>query len=160
MIAQPSTAEMLAVLMNLRDQSREEIEGCMSLQDFWTFLFQVGGYHWMGAAGGEPAALIGTYRIEGDNWGMYGVGTDRWPEIMRDVTRTARRELISTAEAVGARRAECFSMTSHTKTHGWLRLVGLQREAEFPGYGRNGQSYTMFAWNKEVPDVPVPKTHG
>lgn len=156
----PSTSEMLHVLGNLRAQSLEELEAVSSVTEFWTLLMSVNGHHWVGFAGKEPAALIGAYQISGPTWGMYGFGTDRWGEIWRDVTRTARKEIISTAERVGATRAECLSMTSHTQTHGWLRLVGLEPEQVFSNYGRNGQSYTMFAWNKEVPNVHLQKPNG
>ena len=46
---------------------------------------------------------------------------------------------------MGAKRVECKSMEGHTEAHAWLEALGLQREAEHPLYGMNGETFYTYA---------------
>lgn len=88
-------------------------------------------------------------------WALYGFGTDAWRDIWREVTRTARRDMMKAVTDAGAHRAQCVSPANHKDTHAWLRMLGATLETPMPKYGKGGQDYVMFAWIKETEDVRI-----
>jgi hypothetical protein len=144
----PHLNEVRFVCMNLRQKSRAEIAGLLDVPatDYAAYLHSRQGFHWVGYHDGLPAALIGAYPQRPGLWSLYGLGTDDWAEIWRDVTRVAKRDMMSSVLATDCRRAECLSLADHHDTHRWLNLLGASHRAEMPQYGLNGQDYILFSW--------------
>lgn len=152
MLPDPKPEEIQYVCDNLRSRSAEDIFGVtdQSTNQFAQGLIYSSGFKWVGYANGLPAALIGAYPIHPGVWGLFGFGTDDWRLIWRDVTRVARRDMMTAVSDAGAHRAHCVSPSDHKETHAWLRMLGATVETPMPKYGIDGQDYLMFAWVKET----------
>lgn len=72
--------------------------------------------------------------------------TDRFPGVALPLTRFVTRELFYRWKVAGAHRIEAVSMEGHDEAHRWIELLGLEREAELRGYGKNGETFIQFAW--------------
>lgn len=75
--------------------------------------------------------------------------TDRFPGIALEVARFTRRRLFPRYRAAGVHRIECVSIDGYDDAHRWINMVGMNREAALPGYGKGGETYHQFAWVKE-----------
>lgn len=75
--------------------------------------------------------------------------TDRFPAIVLPLTRFVTRELFYRWRVAGVHRIEAVSMEGHDEAHRWIEILGLEREAELRGYGRNGETFIQFAWVAE-----------
>lgn len=95
---------------------------------------------------GAPVAVIGALETWPTVWSVWMFATDRWPEVAVDATRFARRRLAPALLELGLRRAECRSSATHHAAHRWLAHLGARREAEYPDYGRNGETFIGFIW--------------
>lgn len=155
MIPNPTLDEILYVCQNLRDVSRREIfQATDATEDQFAFAIHgAPGFKWVGYHDGLPAAILGGRPTHRGVWTVYGFGTDHWIDIWRDVTRTARRELIPAVKATDAHRAHSMTLTDAPDIHRWLRLLGATEECVMRGYGRGGEDFTMFVWLKGESDV-------
>lgn len=72
--------------------------------------------------------------------------TDRFPEIALPLAKFTRRVLFPRYREGGVHRIECVSIDGYEEAHKWIRLLGLDHEAEMPGFGRGGETYHQFAW--------------
>lgn len=48
-----------------------------------------------------------------------------------------------------ANRVEARSISTHTKAHQWLTSLGARCECELDCYGKNGESFRLFAWTRK-----------
>lgn len=96
----------------------------------------------------EPIALVSVL----PSWPGLGaaqmVATDRFDEIVMDLTRYIRRELIPRLLAGGMRRVEARAMQKAELNCRWLKALGASVEGECPMFGKDGQTYVQFAWTK------------
>ena len=159
MLPNPTHEEILYVVQNLRAASHDEIFGATAAteSEFAAGLSATKGFKWVGYHDGKPAAVIGAHPLHGGVWALFGFGTDDWARIWRPVTRVARKDMMQAVSDAGAHRAHCVTLKSHVDTHRWLRALGATLETPMPGYGTDGQDYTMFAWLKGGDDVRKPK---
>lgn len=155
MIPAPAHAEILYVVNNMRKSSHEEIFAVTDATEaeFAQGLHAAPGFKWVGYHDGMPAAIIGASPIHKGVWALFGFGTDDWIKIWREVTRCARRDMMTAVAETGAHRAHCVSMATHEDAHRWLRMLGATLETPMPAYGMNGEDYIMFAWLKGGSDV-------
>lgn len=72
--------------------------------------------------------------------------TDRFPLIARKLTRFIRQRLFPRYRNIGVHRIECVSIAGYDEAHRWIEALGLTKEAELPGYGKNGETFIQFAW--------------
>lgn len=75
--------------------------------------------------------------------------TDRFPAVALGLTRFITRNLFERYRAAGVHRIEAVSMVGHEAAHRWIGALGLRREAELRGYGRDGQDFIQFAWVRD-----------
>jgi len=80
--------------------------------------------------------------------------TDRFPGIAIDLTRFVTRRLFPRYRERGVHRMECVSIAGHEAAHRWIQLLGLEREAEMPGYGQGGETFLQFAWVSDAVRSP------
>lgn len=151
MLPHAAPTEIRYVCQNLRRSSKEDVFGVTDAtpEEFAEIMIATPGFKWVGYAKGMPAALIGAYPMHPGVWGLFGFGTDNWKLIWRDVTRTARRDMMKAVADAGAHRAQCLSPATHRETHSWLRMLGATLETPMPRYGTDGQDYVMFAWVRD-----------
>lgn len=141
-------AEAAHVCKNMRAKSFEEIDA-LGL-DRRTVAERVFGHaiSWTFFHEGRPVALLGAYPIHRGVWTLFGLGTEEWESVWREVTLVARRDMMAAVSASGAHRAHCLALSTHDDTHKWLRVLGATHEAQLPGYGANGEDFIMFSWLK------------
>jgi hypothetical protein len=148
--ANPNTSEVAYVCMNLRQKSKEEIFAVndLSAADLAKRLSEAPGFKWVAYHNGLPAALIGAIPLHGGVWSLFGMGTDNWIKVWRQVTLVAKRDMMQAVLDAGGHRAQCMAPASHEDTHKWLRFLGATHEVQMPAYGRNKEDYILFAWIK------------
>lgn len=94
----------------------------------------------------EPVAIGGLIQHRPNVVTLLFFATDGFPRIALPLTRFITRRLFPEVKAAGAHRIECVSHAGHTDAHRWIRLLGLEQEAEFKGFGRGGETFLQFAW--------------
>lgn len=72
--------------------------------------------------------------------------TDDFPQIAMALTKFIVQRLFPRYRNAGVHRIECVSHVAYVEAHRWIETLGLEKEAEMPGYGRNGETYFQFAW--------------
>lgn len=151
MAPDPNLHEIKFIFENLREESRDEVMALSgdNFEVIATNLHASGGFKWVGYAGNQPAALIGATELHSGVWGLLGVGTDKWVEIWKPVTRLAKTEMMAKVKEAGAHRAQCLSLATAKSVHRWLRFLGATHEADMPSYGRKGENFILFSWLKE-----------
>jgi len=147
----PTEAEIMYVLENLREKSKEDIFGATDDDAYGiaNYLVWADGFKWVFYHDAYPAALLGATKMHDGVWNLFGMGTDDWQKVWRLVTLVAKRDMMQAVLDAGAHRAQCMSPASHEDTHKWLRFLGATHEAEMPKWGKNGEDYIMFSWLKE-----------
>ena len=114
--------------------------------------------HGMGFVAGRgclPIAVFGGIEAWPGLWQVIAFATDEFPLIGAAVTRFIQAEVLPNGIARGAHRAECKSLLGHSQAHRWLEVLGARREAEHPGFGRNGETFITYAWRRDDVRQPV-----
>ena len=150
MVVLPLTVEAVGqVLYNLRPGDRREIEATVHRFDSQrlaeaTCACRLGFA--AAAADLTPVAVLAA----GEPWpGVWQLGlfaTPRWPEVGRAVTRFAKPWLEKQLRALGAHRAQAFSIADHDEAHRWMLRLGARCEATLAGWGRGGEDFKVFVW--------------
>lgn len=105
-------------------------------------------FSWIAAHDGEPIAVVGAGPKHPNCWSVHMYATDDFHKLSVSLSKFIRRVMIPALYAAGAHRAECASSDDHTTAHRWLEWLGARREAEMRGYGKDGQSYFLYAWSR------------
>ncbi|TDQ82503.1 hypothetical protein A8950_2326 [Dongia mobilis] len=112
----------------------------------------------LAAADGAAVAAIGASEMWPGNWSVWMFATDRWPEVALAATRFAQTRLRPALHRLGARRAECRSMAGHEMAQSWLLRLGARVEAVYPAFGRDGQTFIGFVFEREENMCALPKS--
>ena len=142
------------ILANLRSEDREEIEAVRGV-GFDTFKLALqfcqlaatceGWIFWRGDTG-EPSAVLGAYAMTPTCAGCWAFGTSSWPNVVRGVTRQARRVMVPALLQAGFHRAECRALAKREDTRLWLTSLGWRAEAVLSEFGARREDFTLFAW--------------
>lgn len=81
---------------------------------------------------------------------LFFFATDQFPLIALQMTRFIRQRLFPRYKAAGVHRIECVSIEGYEAAHRWIEILGLEPEADMPGYGRAGETFRQFAWVSDV----------
>lgn len=106
------------------------------------------GTGWVVSLNGEPIATIGITMLWPGVASVWMFATDSWPKIALELTRWARKAIFQIMSDANIHRAQCWSLSGHDTAHRWLRHLGATEECVSPGYGRNGETFHLFAWSK------------
>lgn len=88
------------------------------------------------------------------------VATPAFSNIAKPLTRFIRQRLFPHMREAGVHRIEAISLSSYEASHRWLRALGMEPEAEFSGYGKNGENFLQFAWvDNDVRQIGNQKRH-
>lgn len=107
----------------------------------------------VGCADGEPVCIGGTIETWPGVISLLFFATDDFPKIGRGITRWIRRELFPRYYKSGVHRIQAISHGKHRDAHAWLKALGLEQEAVFKGFGRDGQDFVQFAQVRDVRSV-------
>ena len=138
------------VLGNLRDADEAEMRATVyqgSAEATAKLVAGVPGPKWEARADsdGEPVAVGGfvpTWPGVGSGW---MVGTDRWDEVVVEVTRAMKRHILPSLDARGVHRIECRAMAANTAAIRWLDMLGFKREAVIAQFGQGREDFVLCA---------------
>lgn len=153
-IESPTAGAVGAVAMRMRLWDRREIFATRWDDDAGRFAQEIcrAFAHGMGFVAGRgclPIAVFGGAELWPGLWQVIAFATDEFPLIGAAVTRFIRTDVLPRGIARGAHRAECKSLAEHSDAHRWLEALGARREAEHPGFGRNGETFVTYAWRPD-----------
>jgi hypothetical protein len=95
---------------------------------------------------GTPVAVGGFYQIRPGTCAMGMWATDLFPRVGLGLTRFLVKTMMPALERAGVHRFECASLEGYDEVHAWLRTLGLEQEGPpRRNYGKNGESFVMFA---------------
>jgi hypothetical protein len=97
------------------------------------------------AKDGEPVYAFAMNAVRPGVWTGGGFGTDRWPEVMRAVSKHLKGVMVPLMLSA-SHRIECCTLAEKIDGHRWLRWLGAEQEAVLHGYGRGGEDYLLFTW--------------
>jgi len=153
MLVLPLTVEAVGeVLYNLRAADRREIEATVHRFDSAALARATCGCRLGFVAAADdltPVAALAACELWPGVWQLGLFATPRWPEVGRSVTRFARRWLGSRLDALGAHRAQAFSIAGHEEAQRWMLRLGARCEATLAGWGKGGEDFKVFVWRRD-----------
>jgi hypothetical protein len=140
---------LLHVLAHLRAHDEAEVRATIDQGDIEStgkLIWSIPGPKWEALAGdGEPAVIGGFVPVWpglGSGW-MWG--TDRWNDVVLEVTRAMKRHILPALDAKGVHRIECRPMANNDAVIRWLGLVGFRQEAVTAQFGRGFEDFVLCA---------------
>jgi len=106
------------------------------------------GCGWIASINGEPVAVLGITLMWPGVASVWMYATDSWPKVALALTRWAKKAIFQIMRDANIHRSQCWSLSGHDIAHRWLRHLGAAEECVSPGYGRNGETFHLFAWSK------------
>lgn len=135
--------EILATLYEMETDEANELITQMTLDSATKI-----GIGWIGYRGNEPIAVLGMSMMRPNVAQVWMFATDRWPLVALSLTKFAKKTIIPLLKDSRTHRAQCFSIEGHHVAHRWLDMLGATEECEVPNYGKNGESFHLFAWSE------------
>jgi hypothetical protein len=96
---------------------------------------------------GTPVGVGGPIWLRPNVATMLFFATDDFDRIVVSLTRHSRQNVFGPAKAL-AHRIECFSMAGYTQMQQWVELFGLRPEARLRRYGKRGEDFIIYAWQR------------
>lgn len=108
---------------------------------------------------GNPnsAAFLGVWAMD-ETDGLCSanvIATPDFPAIAGAMVRRIRQIIIPTMLALGVRRVESRALAEYGTTRRFLRACGAREEAQLPDYGKNRETFTLYAWRKRDYETPA-----
>lgn len=152
-----ATAERVEhVVRNLRAADARELSAQRWDMDTGRLVREVveyyGPYKWVCEFDGEPVAAVGAVEVHPGVWSAWMFATDKFQLVGFYLTRFVRQRMIPSLVRLGAHRCDARSIDGHDHAHRWLRALGAVEEARLLRYGRNGEDFLVFRWDRS--DVP------
>jgi hypothetical protein len=72
------------------------------------------------------------------------------------MTKFIKKDMFRVLRDEGVHRIEAASLAGYPEVHAWLETLGMEKESEMPGYGKNGETFVTYAW--VAPDVRSART--
>lgn len=151
----PADVEVVRyIARNMREWDRREIFALRSdddpdaLVDDMTPLLRRAHAWTAHTDAGEPAAVFGAYERWPRRWSVFMFGTDSVPAIGLPLTRHVMRNVTPALEGLGMLQADCYSLDGHVDAQNWLRVLGFVEQSRLPNYGRDGETFLRFVWQR------------
>lgn len=138
------------ICANLRPSDAVELFCQRSYSDGYTLAQEVVHYWGRCAAvvhhRGQPVAALGVTEMQPGVWAAWAFGTIKTGRVVPYMSRYMMRVLIPAAVAMGARRVEARSISSHHAAHRWIRSLGAHGPVELEQWGKGGETFLLFWW--------------
>lgn len=152
MTIKPATVEdVRQVALNMRDQDFTEFTATTfaasreELADLLATRYGASGGVLCGCYKGKPTCIGGAYELWPNVITLLFYATDDFPKIGIGVSRFLKKNILPRFYALGINRVQAISHGEHKEAHRWLEVLGLEKEAEFPKYGKGGETFYQFA---------------
>jgi hypothetical protein len=157
--------DVVWVARRMRVADREEIFATRWREDpiqLAAEAIQFSTFAWVARDGDEPVAVMGAVEECPHVFKVWMFATDRWRRVAGPMTHHVNETVIPVLTHVGANRAYCHSIAGHDVAHRWLKRLGAHCESAQPGYGKNGETFYVFAWYRDdiVEDAIDENTNG
>lgn len=153
-LIEPSLPAVHYLVQNMREADRAEITAMGGAEDVDRLAMDVlqrwGAYAFVAMADDYPAAIVGAREMWPGVWSVWAFGTDEFLKVARGLTKFIRRVMIPHLTELGAHRAQAISVDGHWRAHRWLEALGAVQEARLRRYGRNGEDFLVFRWDRNV----------
>jgi hypothetical protein len=140
------------IIENMREWDRREIFATkfygMEAEQLHEAVINTGPVSWIAYHQLEPIAVFGCAPMWPGVWSMWFFATDNIHKIGLGVTRLIIRYIVPMLWDGGAHRLECRSMEGHVEAQRWLDTLGARREATLLKYGRQGEDFHVYTWEK------------
>ena len=144
---------VLYVAERMRAADREEVLATAPHDDARLFAAEVGRsygpFKWCIERDGIPVAILGASELWPGVWAAWLFATDSFRNIRFYTTRFVVRGMIPALHRLGAHRCEARSSAAHTEAHRWLRAMGAVEEARLRRYGKAGEDFIIFRWDRD-----------
>ena len=139
------------VLERLRPLDRREMFACRPHDDthrvaneLMVFCGNTGTLFWYDK---EPVAAVGYLIMWPGVASVWAYGTPVWPKVVPAITRMVIRVLIPHLLQQNVHRAEARTLHERPDTGRWLTALGATHESVLFEYGRNRESFSIYAWS-------------
>ena len=140
------------VVANMREWDRREIFATRmpgrEAESLCEAVMAAGPVSWIGYYDDEPVTAFGCAPMWPGVWSMWLFATDKFQKIGMGVTKLAIRHIVPMLWEGGAHRLQCHSMEGHVEAQRWLEVIGARRETTLRNYGRDGQDFHVYAWER------------
>lgn len=140
------------VIDNMREWDRREIFATRwdgrEAETLLNAVLATGPISWVAYDGDEPVAVFGCAPLWRGVWSMWFFATDKLPNIGLGVTKLIIRYIVPMLWDGGAHRLQCHSMEGHVEAQRWLETLGAKRETTLRAYGRDGEDFHVYVWEK------------
>lgn len=140
------------VCRNLRAADQREIFATRRADDPDALAVEIirywGPVGWVAADGPRPVALIGATETWPGVWSAWMMATEEFPVVALGLTKWVKRAMMPGLVDLGAVRCEARSIDGHDHAHRWLRMLGAVQEARLRRYGRNGEDFLVFRFDR------------
>jgi hypothetical protein len=144
---------VLSIARNMRAGDAREIWATRwieSPEGLAADVMRAGEYGFVISLDEEPVAAIGAAPNWPNVWNVWMFSTDKWPKVALSVTKFVRRVMIPNLYKAGATRVHCMSIAGHSVAHRWLESLGAIKGNREPGWGKNGEDFFMFRWDRKT----------
>lgn len=138
---------------NLRAGDREELFATMwtdNPDDLAIQHMRLGEFGWLAWHDGRPVAAVGAAPRWPGVWSVWGFGTDEFNKAGLTLAKHIKRVIIPTLYQRGAHRADAYSLATHDEAHKWMISLGAYAETRIAGYGKGGEDFILFAWDRKA----------
>jgi len=155
-VDRPSLAHVRAVAENMRQDDVDEFMSVSfardraELADGLVERYASNGEAYCFSDGETPVAVGAMVEGRPNVITIMFFATDRFPAIALPLARFCKRNLFPRYRAVGVHRIECIAIADQPKKRRWIELLGMQHEATFAGYGKNGEAFGQYAWVRDA----------
>lgn len=149
-LVNPEWEDIRYIAEHMREEDKKEIFATQYSDDAYDFtqkIASVSNCSWVAKVDDEPVALVGAFPMWPGVWSVFMFATDRFCDVRILVTRHIKRIMIpAIVKSSGLHLGFCHSLSTHTEAHRWLEYLGATKELELKDYGKNKETFFMFAW--------------
>ena len=105
---------------------------------------------WVASINDEPVCVYGVAEWQPGLCHLWAWGTPKMYGALRVVTDHIKSELYDTLfQDNRVQRVECRSLATHKAAHRWIKTIGLKEIIDLPCYGKNGETFKLFALTRK-----------
>lgn len=148
----PPFEDVLFVAQNLRERDRVELFATRFTDDpdgIAHDAVRSGNFRWGAYLDGEPVAMFGGFPRWPGVWTMWAYGTDKWPSVVRAITRFGLNFIAPALYHAGAHRMDALSYAGHDDARQWLQFLGAEAEFTLEKWGKNGEDFVCYRMTRE-----------
>jgi len=144
--------EIYHVAMEMRQRDYEEIlcvtwaEDREELAEYMMFALKEHENVYAFGIGEEPVGIVSYIPLRPGVWHLGLFATDKFQKVGSFLTRCVIRDIIPALDRGKAHRVEAQSIVGYDEVHRWLEFIGLKKESDLPGFGRNGENFVNFTY--------------